>query len=72
MSKRIVDILVARDGISEDEAVERVQEVKELLYGAEYSLNLCENILANELGLEPDYLLDFFFQFSSILNLQLN
>lgn len=61
MSKRIVDILVDRDGLSEDEAVERVQEVKELLEGAEYSLNLCENILANELRLEPDYLFDFFF-----------
>lgn len=61
MSKRIIKILIERDGISEDEAIERVQEVKELLEEAEYSLNLCENILANELGLEPDYLLDFFF-----------
>jgi hypothetical protein len=58
MSKRVVKILMERDGLTEEEACERIKEVKALFDEANYNSMTCENILANELGLELDYLLD--------------
>lgn len=58
MSKRVVKILMERDGLTEDEACERIKEVKTLFDEANHNSMTCENILANELGLELDYLLD--------------
>lgn len=62
--KEIVAILVRRDGISENEAweiVDNVQdEIEQLIADAAYSgFSMYEeavDILASELGLEPDYL----------------
>ena len=58
MSKRIVKILMERDGIDEDEARERVDEVRELMADCDYDPTECELIVAEELGLELDYIFD--------------
>lgn len=63
MSKRVVKILMERDGLTEDEACERIEEVRALFDEANYNSMTCENILANELGLELDYLVDILLQF---------
>lgn len=57
-----IRVLMNRDDLSEAEATERFNEVKgmvltELECGTSYSG--VEDILANELGLEMDYLFDF-------------
>lgn len=58
----IVEILMRRDGISQLEAENLVEEVKkEIMDAAMRGAYLkCEDILAAELGLEPDYLELFF------------
>lgn len=58
MSKRIVKILMERDGIDEDEARELVDEVREMLADCDYDPTECERIVAEELGLELDYIFD--------------
>lgn len=58
MSKRIIKILMERDGIDEDEARELVDEVREMMADCEYDPTECELIIAEELGLEPDYVFD--------------
>ena len=58
MSKRIIKILMERDGIDEDEARELVDEVREMMADCEYDPTECENIMYEELGLEPDYIFD--------------
>lgn len=58
MSKEIIRILMERDGLTEDEAEERVNEVKRMFEESKYDLLECENILADELGLELDYIFD--------------
>ena len=58
MSKRIIKILMERDGLDEDEARELVDEVREMMTDCEYDPTECENIMYEELGLEPDYIFD--------------
>lgn len=55
----IVEILMRRDGISQLEAENLIEECKEELYGAAArgSYQECEDIIALYLGLEPDYLM---------------
>ena len=61
--KDIVAILMRRDGISENEAWNIVEETQELIFEAfvnsknEYAMydEVCD-ILRDELGLEPDYI----------------
>lgn len=54
----IVEILMRRDGISQLEAENLVEECKEELWeaSARGSYQECEDIVASYLGLEPDYL----------------
>ena len=52
----IVRILMERDGMSEEEARERIDEVREMLYDADPWD--AEDILSDELGLEMDYIFD--------------
>lgn len=56
----IIRILIHRDGLSEAEAEERVEEVKEEINEAIASgdYELVEDIVASELGLEMDYIFD--------------
>jgi hypothetical protein len=58
MSKEIIKILMERDGLTEEEAEERVDEVREMFEDCEYNSTECELIMAEELGLEPDYVFD--------------
>ena len=58
MSKQIIKILMERDEISEDEAKERVEEVREMMADCNYDPPECANIIATELGLELDYIFD--------------
>lgn len=54
----IVQILMARDGLDEMDAQEAVEDFKEQLekYLETQSLVAIEQLLEEELGLEPDYL----------------
>lgn len=57
----IVEILMRRDGISQLEAENLVEECREELWGAAArgSYQECEDIVALYLNLEPDYLIYF-------------
>lgn len=56
--KTIIDILIERDGISIEEAQERIDEVREML--EECDPFEADDILMDELGLEPDYIMELF------------
>lgn len=61
MSKpnEVVRILMKRDDLTREEAEERVDEVREILSDADpWEI---EDILADELGLEMDYIFDILF-----------
>lgn len=53
--KKVAEILANRDGNTYEEAIVRVDEVVYLLKN-EDDIDRCYDILADELGLEPDYL----------------
>ena len=52
----IVRILMERDGFTREEAEERLEEVREMV--SEADPWEAEDILADELGLEMDYIFD--------------
>ena len=52
----IVRILMKRDGLTREEANERLEEVREMI--SEADPWEAENILADELGLEMDFIFD--------------
>ena len=56
--QEIIEILVKRDGISELEATNIIDDCIDEMYGAVMRGNYqeCEDIVASYLGLEPDYL----------------
>ena len=60
---RVVNILMKRDGYSEEEAIEMVndcrEEMNEAIADGDY--DLAEDILAGDLGLEPDYIFDILY-----------
>lgn len=55
---RIVDVLMKRDGLTKQEATERVQEVRQMIYEAVETgaFDEAEDIVMSELGLEMDYI----------------
>lgn len=59
--KEIVEILVRRDGISENEAWNVVEDCKaEILVALDHGAGITEveDIVADYLGLEPDYIVN--------------
>lgn len=54
----IVKIIMQRDGLSELEATNLVEEVAQEIFNAIQVGNFqeCEDIMASELGLEPDFI----------------
>jgi hypothetical protein len=52
---RVIKILMERDGMTRKEAEDRLYYVHEAILDDPY---IAEDILAEELGLEPDYLFD--------------
>ena len=57
---RVVRILMHRDGLTEKEAVEMVENTASEIYDAIEGTSCVEpeEIMMNELGLEPDYIFD--------------
>ena len=61
MSKsKIIDIIVERDGLTKEEARDLVNETREMIIEAasEGNYTECDQIMADQLGLEPDYIMD--------------
>lgn len=55
-----IKVLMRRDGLSEAEATERFNEVKDMIQNeSNLTYDTTEEILAYELGLEMDYIWDF-------------
>lgn len=54
----IREVLMRRDGASEEEALERIAECREAMLEAIADGGDAEEVLADELGLEPDYIFD--------------
>lgn len=54
--QEIINILMKRDGLTESEARELIEETKDMMEECEYEPEECEDIFMRELGLEPDYL----------------
>ena len=64
MSKRIIKILMERDGVSEQEARITVRETRDEINSVIEQLGgleEVEGIIECNLGLEPDYVEDFLF-----------
>lgn len=64
MSKSsIVKILMRRDGLTRDEAAELVVQTQDridaLLESGVADLSEIEDVISDDLGLEPDYVMDF-------------
>jgi hypothetical protein len=57
---RVVEILMKRDGISEDEARTLVRETRDELIMLDNPFE-ADEIIENYLGLEPDYLEDILY-----------
>tara|TARA_R100000231_G_scaffold123443_1_gene93654 strand:+ start:858 stop:1046 length:189 start_codon:yes stop_codon:yes gene_type:complete len=59
--KRVLKILMERDGLSRDDARELIADFERELKEAIMSGNICEceDLLNLHFGLEPDYLMDF-------------
>lgn len=55
-NNEVVRILMERDGLSRAEAQERLEEVREMISDAD--VWEVEDIMADELGLEMDYIFD--------------
>lgn len=56
--QRIVDILCRRDGIAPHEAHDLIDEAIRQMEEASFDPDECEEIMADILGLETDYILD--------------
>jgi hypothetical protein len=52
--KTLKEVLMERDDLSSDEADELIKEAREQVYNGEDP----EEVLFNEFGLEPDYVMD--------------
>lgn len=55
---RVTKILMERDNITREEAEERIADAREQMCDCNYDPIECEDIFADELGLELDYLFD--------------
>lgn len=57
---RVVQILMDRDGMTESEAIVAVENCQSELMDAVYGTSCKdpEDVIADELGLEPDYIVD--------------
>ena len=60
-SENIINLLMKRDCMSRKEAERRYDEVKSELMDAMFGTSCLdpEDVLADELGLEPDYIFEF-------------
>lgn len=61
MMNKVVEILIKRDGLSQEEAEDRVREVRDMMEDCSFDPDECEEIVMDELGLEMDYLMDILY-----------
>ena len=54
----IVMILMTRDGMTAEEATKRLRDVQQRAKEALYDAEVVEELMADELGLEMDYIFD--------------
>ena len=54
----VLDILMKRDGLSQEEAEKLVDETREMMEGCNYDPFNCELIVSEQLGLETDYIFE--------------
>lgn len=54
----IIDILMKRDGLSQEEAERLVDETREMMEECNYDPFDCELIMSEQLGLEMDYIFE--------------
>lgn len=54
MSESLMEVLMRRDGLTKEEAREAISEARDRVWKGEDP----EEVLAEEFGLEPDYLFD--------------
>lgn len=54
----VVKILMGRDGVSLEDAIESVEACRDAIWEAEESCEDVEEVIMEQLGLEPDYLFD--------------
>ena len=57
--RKVVEILMKRDGLSRTEAQEQFNEVREMIQECNFDPVETEDILIEELGLEMDYIFEF-------------
>lgn len=57
----VVEILMKRDGLSQEEAENRIREVRDIMEGCRFDPEECEEIMMDELGLEMDYVIDILY-----------
>lgn len=58
MENRVIKILMYRDGLTKAEAYDLLMETREMLYNCNGSTDEAEEIMAEQLGLELDYIFD--------------
>lgn len=54
----VVKILMNRDGLTEEEAIQAVKMVRDMIENCDYDPEQVEEIIMSELGLELDYISD--------------
>lgn len=59
--KALIKILCNRDDCNEDEADRRIDHVLKRMEEVNFDPDECEEIMAEELGLEPDYIIDLLY-----------
>lgn len=58
---RVINILMRRDNLTQQEAEDRALEVKQMMEDCNYNPEECVDIMSDELGLEMDYIEDLLF-----------
>lgn len=58
--ERIIQILIERDGMTREDAKALVRETREMILEAASNGDFmeCDQIMADQLGLEPDFIMD--------------
>lgn len=56
--ERVVEILMEREGLQRHDAIDLINEARDAMEDCNYEPYQCEEILADYLGLEPDYMFD--------------
>lgn len=55
---KIIEILMKRDNLTKEEAINLINETREMLYDCNLDIDKAEDIMYSQLGLEMDYIMD--------------